>query len=121
MANGVFQLSYWAARTRNTNSADARKTVSGDVVCVFSWCARSVHSYEIPLGSTWSANCSMRPRAPPEERPGAAAPITSAAGTRLWRGRSEESRVGKGGGNKRESRWCTYHTKKKAESTRNTI
>src|SRR3954462_10633069 len=50
IARGIFQLSYCAASTRNTNSAEAPKIAAVGMPFFDCWYARSVHSKVIPGG-----------------------------------------------------------------------
>ena len=81
-ASGRFQLSYCAASTRNTNRAAAPNTSRDEVPGCCCWNASSVHSKPMPGGSTSRASSSIRCSAVPVATPGAATPITSAAGNK---------------------------------------
>jgi len=58
-ASGTSQLSYWAARTRNTKSADRAKTNPARLPASISWKARPDHSYAMPGGREVRATSCM--------------------------------------------------------------
>ena len=74
-ANGSFQLSYWAASTRNTKTTASKKTR----VAVLPWLscmyASSVQSGAIDRGNSWRAISCMSAIASPELVPGAGLPV----------------------------------------------
>ena len=79
-AAGLVQLSYWAASTRNTRMmASAKITIASEPTC-FSWNDMPVHSKPMVAGSFCRASCSIKLRACPELKPGAASPVMEAVG-----------------------------------------
>ena len=78
--SGSDQLSYCAASTRKTSSTQSGKTNTAELPARICWYVSSVHSYFMPGGSELAAIASMAASAWPELKPGAGAPLISAAG-----------------------------------------
>ena len=82
-ARGSDQLSYWAARTRNTKTTASPKTYIAVLPARFCMRVNSVHSMAIEGSSCRPTTCSMRWIAWPELVPGAMLPLIVAAGYML--------------------------------------
>src|SRR5580765_6170646 len=83
--NGNDQLSYWAERTRNTNSTDKGKMngLIGSLAASISWKLNSVHSKPMDAGNCCLPSEFMMRMASPELVPGLVAPLISADGYML--------------------------------------
>ena len=89
IASGNDQLSYWAARTRNTNTVPRANTMPAVLPARICWSDSSVQANSIPAGRIpcpsggGEASASMRAIASPELIPGNVEPVMSAEGRRL--------------------------------------
>ena len=81
-ASGTVQLSYRAARHRNTNSTEMAYSSGACAPACFSWYEAPDHSWPMPVGRVFISS-SMMAMASPVLTPGAASPSISSAGLAL--------------------------------------
>ena len=79
-ASGSFQLSYWAAKTRNTNTTARMKAYRAVSPAWFWRYVSSVHSNAIARGVAFPAIRSISGTTSPLLVPGATFPVMAAAG-----------------------------------------
>ena len=82
-ATGISQLSYCAARKRNTRTNASAKSSGAWLPAAICWKVVPVHSNPIDGGSRRAARVSIACRASPALNPGAGEPVIVADGNRL--------------------------------------